>query len=426
MKSCFRVGILLTIMFFALGVWAQVPENKEKLQKEKTSTIPKVIDFSKIFEQQKMTREDFEALKREKETELQARLSQPAALEKSVNPEKYIVGPGDIFSFNVRGPTETQVPITVSPEGKLNVPSVGEIGVDGKTLSEVQTLVLKKAAPVYGNSKIALALEAVRFFRVHVVGEVKYPGTYITQAINRISELITDAGGATDWAWKRKIELRHPDGSVDYFDLTSFEQKGDLKEDLFVNGGDVIYIPPIELSKSMVKVEGDLANSGIYQIFQGEKLLDFLQRIRTLKRNTNLSKIVVIRSTEEILPFQDEKSMNPDFPLQNGDRVVIPSNYVYVKGTVRIPGAYPYVLNLTARDYAGMAGGDYRSGSIKSVRVYHVRTGKIEKGPNVIVEPGDVVHLNPSWNERFRSYIQILPAITSLILAAKAAGLFGK
>ena len=426
MKPGFRIGIFLGIMFFASGAWTQVPENKQKKEWEKKSTVPKVIDFSKIFEQQKMSREDFETLKREKETELQARLSQPAALEKSVDPEKYIVGPGDIFSFNVWGPTETQVSITISPEGKLNIPAVGEIDVDGRTLSEVKSLVLKKAAPVYGNSKIALILEGVRFFRVHVVGEVKYPGTYIAQAVNRISELITNAGGVTDWAWKRKIELRHSDGKVDYFDLASFEQKGDLKQDLFVNGGDVIYVPSIELSKNVVKVEGDLANSGIYQIFEGEKLLDFLQRIRVLKRNTNISKIVVIRSTEKIFPFQDEKNVNSDFQLQNGDRVVIPSNYVYVKGTVRIPGAYPYVLNLTARDYAGMAGGDYRSASIKSVRVYHVRTGKIEKGPNVIVEPGDVVHLNPTWNERLRNYIQILPAITSLILAAKAAGLLGK
>ena len=72
-----------------------------------------------------------------------------------------------------------------------------------------------------------------------------------------------------------------------------------------------------------------------------------------------------------------------------------------------------------------MAGGDYRSGGIKGVKVYHVRTQKTEKGPDVLVEPGDVVHLNPGWSERFRNYFQIVSVITSLILAAEVAGLLG-
>ena len=358
------------------------------------------------------------------------------ALERAVDPEKYIVGPGDIFSFNVWGIVDRQIPIPVSPEGKLLVPSVGEIEVDGKTLEDVQSLVLSQAATTYENSKISLTLEALRVFRVHVVGEVEYPSTYVAQAVDRISEMIVEAGGVTERGWKRGIELRHPDGTRDYFDLTAFEQEGDLSQNLFVNGGDVVYVPPIGVGKDIVNVEGDLENSGTYKIYPGEKLLGFLQRIRVLKRNTDLSRIRVLRSDKRngegsqrelsLYPFSKRNSIDLDFSLQDGDRVILPQNYVYVKGAVRNPGPYPFVLNLTAKDYAGMAGGDYRSGSIKSVRVYHVRDGKTEKGPDVLVEAGDIVHLNPSWNHRFENYIRIIPVITSLIIAAKVAGVFGE
>ena len=60
--------------------------------------------------------------------------------------------------------------------------------------------------------------------------------------------MITEAGGATEWAWKRRIELKHPDGRIDYFDLANFEQGGEVENNRYVNGGDVIYIPPIELA----------------------------------------------------------------------------------------------------------------------------------------------------------------------------------
>ncbi len=430
--------IILQSLFLFNFTRAQIAEENNGLLGE-GATIPKAIDLSEIFEMDEMTREDFEALKIEREQRIRERLVQMDALEQAIDPTQYIVGPDDIFSFNVWGAMEIQTLLSVTPEGKLLIPSAGEIEVSGNPLIEVQNKVIEKAALFYEHSEITLTLESLRFFRVHVVGEVQFPGTYIAQAVDRISELIIDAGGVTERGWKREIQLRHPEGAVDYFDLTAFEQEGNLEKDIYVNGGDVIYVPPIEIQTNLVRVEGDLEHAGIYQIFEDENLIDFLNRIRALKRGTDLSKIVVIRSEEndginsenrQLLspfssPFTSSNSTDHFFLLRHGDRIVLPSMVVYVKGTVQSPGAYPYVLNLTAKDYAGMAGGDYRSGSIKDVRVFHTQTGKTEKGPDVLVEPGDVVHLNPSWNVRFENYIQLLPAITSLILAAKAAGFLG-
>jgi protein involved in polysaccharide export with SLBB domain len=322
---------------------------------------------------------------------------------------------------------EVQYPIEVSPEGMLLIPSVGAVDVSGLRLAEVQRRVEDAAASAYEKSEVSLTLEALRFFRVHVVGEVEYPGTYVAQAVDRVSDLIADAGGVSERAWKREVEVRHPDGTMDIFDLDAFETSAELIGNRYVNGGDVIHVPSIGIGVNLVEVEGDLLNSGTYRIYPDENLLMFLQRIRVLKRNTDLSKIIVVRSsaeTQRFIPFSESGVPDMDFRLQAGDHVVIPTNYVYVKGAVRSPGAYPFVLNLTAKDYAGMAGGDYRSGKIRACRVYHVRTGRTEKGPDVFVEAGDVVHLKSALNFRVREYVQLFTALTSLFLAANAAGLF--
>jgi protein involved in polysaccharide export with SLBB domain len=354
---------------------------------------------------------------------MEERISKGDALETPLDPQKYIVGPGDIFSFNVWGPAEAQIPVTVSPEGKMSIPSVGEINVGGKTLVETQTLIRQNANTVYQNSTVTLTLEALRIFRIHVVGEVKYPGTYLAQAIQRIPELISDAGGVTDRARVRDIEIRHRNGIVEPFDLSVFEQKGEFETGGFVDGGDVIYVPPICLDSSLVSVESDFQAGGWYQVAPRERLLEFLQRIRALSQNTDLQRITVVRfnpskKTNEIFaPFSGANSGDSLFELNGNDRILLPSRFVYVKGAVRSPGAYPYVMHLTARDYAGMAGGDYQSGSLQGVKVVHARTGKTKKGLDIVIEPGDVVEVPQSWGMHLREIGPVISAVATLVMS---------
>ena len=420
--------LIIFSMIFILGASVQAQTQDRTDIQKKQKRLPKSIEFPDLFKQD-MSKKELDELKREREARLRERFSQIDALEGVVDPDNYIVGPGDVFSFNVWGGIELQLPVTVSAGGKLSIPSIGDIDVAGESLSSVREKVISRASEAYANSRVTITLERLRFFRVHVVGEVRYPGTFIAQAVDRVSGLIQEAGGVTEWAWTGKIEIRHVDGRRDFFDLDRFNQSGDLRENIYVTGGDIIVVPQIPLDGGLVRVEGDLELSGIYPIFNNEKILDFLTRIRALSRKMEITKIMVVRSAEgaqKFFPFSERGRNGSDFIIKKGDRIVLPSQYVYVKGAVQRPGAYPYAMNLKAIDYAGMAGGDFRSGNVKSIKVYHVRTGESQKGPDVVVEPGDVVHLNPSLWQRLSVYITIIPTITSLILAAKAAGFFGK
>ena len=262
----------------------------------------------------------------------------------------------------------------------------------------------------------------MRTFRVHLVGEVIYPGTYVSQAVYRVSEMVYGAGGLTGLAWNRGIELRHSDGRIDTVDLSLYEQEGKIENDPFVNGSDVIYVPQIALGGNTVWVEGNLENAGIYQISDHETLLGFLRRIRALTKNTDFTKISVIRSedvqktVQEIKPFKNKDQM---FFLKNDDLIVLPSNYVYVRGAVQKPGAYPFVFNQMVKDYAGMAG---VAGNINSAKVYHVDNRKTQKGPHCLVGPGDVIDVPISWNQRLNNLLSVASTVASLIIAAKAVG----
>lgn len=415
------VYALLIVFLFSLPLFAQVFE--EQTEQQDQTSAPRAVDFTQMFDQEETTREEYSDLMRRKKALIEERMNQPDALEGAINAEQYIVGPGDIFNFKVLGALENQIPIEIAPEGNITIPSVGDIHIAGLTLKQAQDLVEQKAGPYYKGSDVSLTLESLRYCRVHVTGAVVYPGTYVTQAINRISTLIAEAGGVSENANKGEILLKRKNGLVSKFDLSRFEQSGSLDENIYVTGGDVIFVPPVDLSKPFVRVEGDFETGGLYQIMDGESLFHFLQRIRAVKRNTDITKVMVVRNKKLLLPFSDSKEMA--FSLMSNDVITIPSSFVYVKGAVRNPGAYPYIQYFTTKDYAGMAGGDYQSGSVNMVKVFKPSTGKTKKGTDIVVEPGDVVDLPTSWDTRVRNWGTMLSAIASSVLAAKAIGIIG-
>ena len=400
------------------GVLSNTDINKE----EKERSGPQAIDFSEMFEEESMDREEFLQKQRQRNLMLQQQAVPGAALERSIEPNEYKVGPGDMFDFNVWGALEAHYPIQINPEGYLSIPTVGEIKISELTLAAAQDCVLSLAGPAYDNSHISLSLITPRQFRVHVTGEVKYPGTFTAVAMDRVSELIIRAGGMTDMAWKAGVRIVRDSDTLN-INLDRFEQEGDLKNNPYVESGDVIVAPAMDLvSAETVRLEGDVEIAGTYQIYSNEPLREFLQRVGADKPNVEYKRITIIRHGEngekQFQPFQSDSICY----LQNDDRVMLPSNYVYIRGEVDQPGAFNYVRNLTARDYVIMAGANGRMGG---VWVRHQATGKKERGPDTPVYPGDMIHMPRTFEQYFQGYFGIVSTLSSLLLSAIAVGVIG-
>jgi protein involved in polysaccharide export with SLBB domain len=423
MKQKTAVRIILCLVCGLSQAQMMVPSSEDLVKKTQDAS-PKALDFTDLFGQEKPSRSLFDDMNRQTDIKLAERFGTKEAAENAVDPKQYKIGPGDAFSFNTWGALETRIPLVVNPEGKLSVPSVGEIMVNGLCLAAARDTVLRRAKAYYEKSKITLTLERMRIFRLHIAGEVAYPGTYLSQGTFRVSEMIYEAGGFTDFARTRDVELRHPDGMSDTLDMALYEQKGRLDKDPFVQGGDVIFVPSLGLVVNRVTVEGDRDCAGTYAIGTNETLLELLQRIKALTKNTDFRKIMVFRATDQkggetsFLPLESKDGNG--FLLHDHDRIVLPSRYVYVRGSVQRPGAYPFALNLTAKDYAGMAG---TTGNINGAKVYHAFDRKTAKGRRVIVGPGDVVDVPETWSQRFKDYLGIVSTVVSLVIAGKAVGL---
>jgi len=356
------------------------------------------------------------------------------ALEQVINPDQYVVGPGDMFYINVSGEADLVFPSEVTPEGILIVETIGIFQAHGKKLSLLQEEIKQAGKTKYKLKGVFANLVKLRSFRVHVVGEVINPGTYVAQAVDRVSVVIDRAESLTDWADERHVEIRHSNGQIDSLDLFQFKKLGDLTENIFVQNGDVIYVPAINLIQETVILEGLVRQPGIHQIIANESLSSFLLRVDAFNRSLDPQSIYVVRQDAsgekkifnidllgEKHGSQDRRPM--DIALQNGDQIFVPSlkNRVYVHGAVNIPGGYSYMAGFKVQDYVGLAGGTTEMGNVKGIKVIHLRDNSVEKGMNAAVERGDTIIVPLSFRKEFAEYLQIFSGLATLVFAFMAA-----
>ena len=86
-------------------------------------------------------------------------------LEKPVDPDKYIIGPGDKFLLTIMSVENTDLRITVSPEGSIFVPGVGKIDVKEKTLNQTYDLIDSQVKKSYPNAEVYCILTDIRKFK---------------------------------------------------------------------------------------------------------------------------------------------------------------------------------------------------------------------------------------------------------------------
>lgn len=395
-KFYLSVSALLLFLFTGLLFAQQKEEETEKEKAEKLKLQQDVLHYQ----------------------ELETKLLEEA-FEQAIDPESYIVGPGDYFSVVLWGDIQKGFQLPVTPEGMLIIPTIGTLKVDGLSLKEVKAVVLQAAKKKYKKTKISTNLMGIRKIRVHVTGEVFKPGTYVSTPTDRVSDLISRAGNLKQYAYIQNIEIKHINGEVETINFSDFKEKGDLQQNPFVQGGDVILIPQIDYSKPNVRVEGFINHPGLYPLIPNETLCDFLSRNDLLDLNQKFTEIQLYRSGEKQRIINLTGAEGCNFKLKNGDKVVLPLKIqqVYVSGAVQKPGIYNYVENLKAKDYVGQAGVNENAGSLNSIKVQHIDKGNIEKGGEASVYPGDVINVPVRNSKRISEYFQIASQVATLIIA---------
>lgn len=295
-------------------------------------------------------------------------------MEGVVDPDVYIVGPGDAFSVTAGGQTVTLSPAVVSNDGILSLPDAGSVVVGGLTLTRAREEAMGLLRTAFQNVPVTLSLVQSRQFYVHVSGAVPRPGRYLALPVARVSSILEQAFADTVSApvtnpdyrpALRNVRILHTDGTESRADLLQYFTSGDRTANPYLQDGDVLFVPAYEPARSSVFVGGAVPFPGSYDYRTGDTVADLISLAGGIDPGS-ARRVRVVRKSGAITEMSASDAVGApgrQTALQVRDRVdvVIPEQLlgqVHVTGSVLYPGSYPVVEGeTTLRDLVDAAGG---------------------------------------------------------------------
>ena len=266
-------------------------------------------------------------------------------------PENYKVGPGDEISISIWGFNEFSETLEVDERGYISPSSYGRIYVKGITFKNMRSILKKKFSTFFDmqNSEIDVSLSYSRVITVNIIGEVYNPGSFTIPAINTAFNALIASGGPNQIGSVRNIYIKRDGKTVDSLDVYKFLFNPLISNDIYMQDGDYIFIPPAE---NLVEIIGEVNRPYTYEARDGESVGDMIKYsggftttafrdIITLKR-LDYNNLKVYDVTKADL-YQEN--------ISDGDQIVVNkisnkiSNVVTLKGDVGVSGDYEFKEN---------------------------------------------------------------------------------
>lgn len=166
----------------------------------------------------------------------------------------YRIHKGDKLSVKfLYQPELSDASIVVRPDGKISLPMVDELPVEGLTVKEVKAAIEKAYREILLNPEITVNLLEFVAPRIFVGGQVQKPGSYELRSVRTLLQAVIQAGGFTPEAHRKYVLHARPvsehELKVVAVDVTKLLKTGEGKQEIMLQDGDYIFIPNSKLSK---------------------------------------------------------------------------------------------------------------------------------------------------------------------------------
>src|SRR5213083_1978823 len=217
-------------------------------------------------------------------------------------PADYKLGAGDQLVLILTGDVELAYTLQVTREGFILIPQVGQLFVSNLTLDQLRDVLYARLGRVYSGvrrsnatTRFDISVANVRTNQVYVVGEVTQPSAYQISSLGTVLTALYVAGGVTERANMRLVELRRLGKTIATLDLYDYLLRGDTRSDVRLETGDVVFVG---VHGTRVQVTGAVRRPATYELKPGETLANLLVSAGGFTPDASLRRVVI----ERILP----------------------------------------------------------------------------------------------------------------------------
>lgn len=275
--------------------------------------------------------------------------TQSLTFEPNVNlatPANYQLGPGDEVIIDIWGASQNTIREEISPDGTINIQDLGIVNLNGMTITEASDFLKRELSKIYSDSQnsIQVTLGNARSISINVMGEVLVPGTYQLSSFSTVFHALYSAGGVSEIGSLRNIQVVRNGENIATVDVYDFIMKGKVQDDIRLQEGDVVIVPPYE---ALVKITGKVKRPMRYEMKKDETVNTLLKYAGYFAADGYKGSLSIVRQAgrEYSICTVDEKDYSV-FKIKDGDVVTATAmldrftNKLEIKGAVYRPGMY--------------------------------------------------------------------------------------
>ena len=311
-----------------------------------------------------------------------AQVSTFAPTDDAPVPDNYLLGPGDQLIVQLFGGRNEEVNLEVSRAGSVNFPELGPITVAGLRFEDARNLIAERIRKQLVGVEGVISMGRLRAINVFMAGEVKVPGAYSVSALTTVTQALFVAGGPNETGSMRQIAVKRGGETVAIFDLYDLLIRGDARNDIRLQSGDVIFVP---VYGSLMEVDGAVKRPAVFELRPGEGVADVIGFAGGLRPEANgreaslrvtagdgaLNQILDVASAQGVdisaggyllvpVAAQFFESRN-QLISQRQEAIAIK---VSIEGEVEFPGVYYVTSGERLSDLVRRAGGVRENGSL--------------------------------------------------------------
>lgn len=168
-----------------------------------------------------------------------AKASQPVAAQRP----GYKIGSGDVLDIMVwKEPDASVQGMVVRADGKISMPFLKDIQVAGFTPSELEIKLKNDLSQYIQDAEVTVLIKSVTSEKIYVMGSVKKPGPLIMTTPLTVLQALSEAGGPTDYAKKKKIYILRGGQKIP-FNYTAVIKGESMDQNIPILPGDTIVVP---------------------------------------------------------------------------------------------------------------------------------------------------------------------------------------
>jgi protein involved in polysaccharide export with SLBB domain len=242
--------------------------------------------------------------------------------DRPVNPDEYIIGPGDQFVLVVKS-SGAQFNLSVLPGGDVLLPNAGMVHAAGLTITQFRAVLKQMSVTYYKGGEFYCELVMPRTFVVYIFGNVNRPGPVEVSPPYRLDMIILAAGGIAPAGSWRRIQIQDADGNVKTYDLMRLQRLGDLGQNPMLHEGQTIFVPS---RGPAVEVSGEVWSTRTYEILPGETMMDLIRMAGGFTTDAERDQLVLERISEnnQVSITNLNEARADSMKIQDHDVIVVP------------------------------------------------------------------------------------------------------